>query len=179
MKRGQVESVASTNGSSKPSGPITRRMVMRKWAPPGYPRVLDPTRPPVDPGPRRSASEARSHPRSPATALGPDPTGSWETSPRPARRDVGTGDYAPYIASHPTIFGGDFPVNSCIWCSGIAHGTHSAPQSRPRQRRERGATARALVGHAGCSVNESKDLAQWPGPWHPHWTARARPSWTA
>ena len=88
---------------------------------------------------------------------------------------VGTGAQAPHIAPHPTSFAGDFPVKSCIWRSGIAHGTHSAPQSRPRQRRERGATARALGGHAGRAVNESKELAQLPGPWHPHWTARGRP----
>jgi|GEM_PF-1386615 hypothetical protein len=135
--------------------------------------------PPVDRGPRRGASGARPHPRSPATALGPVPTGGWETSPRPACRDVGTGAQAPHIAPHPTSFAGDFPVKSCIGSSGIAPGTHSAPQPRPRPRRERGAPARALGGHAGRAVNESTELAQLPGPWHPHWAARARPPGTA
>jgi hypothetical protein len=37
---------------------------------------------------------------------------------------------------------------------------------------------RAPEWHAGRAVNESKELAQWPGPWHPHWTARARPPGT-
>jgi len=102
--------------------------------------------PPVDRGPRRGASGARPHPRSPATALGPVPTGGRETSSRPACRDGRSGSPR---RPHPTIFAGDFPSKSCIWCSGIAHGTHAAPQSRPRPRRERGARARALRGHAG------------------------------
>ncbi len=59
-------------------------------------------------------------------------------------RPAWTGAQAPHIAPHPTIFAGDFPSKSCIECSVIAHGTHAAPQSRPRQRRERGATAREL-----------------------------------
>ena len=102
--------------------------------------------PPVDQDPRRGASEAHARPTSPATALGPVPTGGRETSLRPACRDVGTGAQAPHIALHPTSFAGDFPVKSCIGCSGIAPGTRAAPQSRPRPRREGGATARALGG---------------------------------
>ena len=96
--------------------------------------------------------------------------GNWPLRDRRSQ----AGAYSPHVAPHPTIFAGDFPCKSCIWCSVSAHDTHSAPQSRPRQRRERGATARASGRHAGRAVNESKELAQWPDPWHPHWAAWAR-----
>ena len=77
--------------------------------------------PPVDQDPRRGASEAHARPTSPATALGPVPTGGRETSLRPACRDVGTGAQAPHIA--PTR-----PVSRAIFLQIL----HRAFGDRPR-----------------------------------------------
>jgi hypothetical protein len=96
-------------------------------------------------------------------------------SPAAVASPAGAGAQAPHVAHHPTIFAGDFPSNRA---SG-ARGSPTVPmplRSPGHGRAGSGEPGLELSGGTpGRAVNESKELAHFPGPWHPHWAARERP----